>query len=268
MPSPARLRPALLLLAALLPARTVALDAFEIQVYEDDVNLPGHVGLEVHLNYTARGDSEPAYAGEVPPDRVGRATLEPAVGVTEWLELGAYLQTMAYPGGARFGGWKARAKLVVPERFHLPLMLGLNAEIGKVPHAVEQQGWANEFRPIIGWRNADWLLVLNPIFGYALSGPDRFRVDLEPCGKAAWNTQRGFSVGVEYYAGLGFLDALLPVQDQEHLIFGVLDLTAPGRSAASAAAESPWELNLGLGAGLTSGTSRQLVAKAIVGRSF
>ncbi len=256
-------------LAAAAPAR--AIDRFEIQVYEADVNDPGQLGLEAHLNFTARGTRTPEYAGQVPPYQVGRLTLEPAVGVTPWLELGAYLQLMRAPGGdGRFAGTKARAKLVVPESLGLPVFLGLNVEVGRVPRAVEEQRWANEFRPILGWRGGRWLVAVNPIFGYALSGPDRFRPDLEPCGKVAFDTRLGFSVGAEYYASLGFVNDLAPLRDEEHLVFAVVDLVprSPAPAAGSPARGSPWELNVGVGASLTDAPGPHVIAKVIAGRAF
>jgi len=272
---PVRPRHAILLAILLAAGPAAALDRFEIQVYEAEVNEPGQIGLEMHLNYTVKGTRQPGYPGEVPPHRVGRLTLEPAVGVASWLELGVYLQFMLAPGGdARYGGAKARAKMIVPERVResagIPLFLGLNVEIGRVPLAVEQEGWANEFRPIIGWKNDHWLLAFNPIFGYALSGPDRFRVDFEPCAKVAWNTQRGFSLGFEYYAGLGLVgEGFLPLREQEHLLFAVLDLAEPaGHAAGAEARPSPWELNLALGGALTDAAGPHLLVKAIVGRAF
>jgi hypothetical protein len=268
----------LVLVASLAPlASARALDRFEIQVYQAEINDPGQLGLELHLNFTARGVRAPEYPGAVPPDRVARLTLEPAVGVTEWLELGAYLQLAVAPGGdARFGGTKLRAKLVLPERVQralgLPVFLGLNAEIGRIPHAFEQAGWANEFRPIIGWKGDRWLLAVNPIFGYALSGPDRLKVDLEPCAKVSFDTRRGFAVGAEYYAGLGAIaDGFLPRRDQEHLLLGVVDLVPPAaapQAEGSPAHASPWELNVGVGGALTAATGQHLLVKAIVGRAF
>lgn len=268
----------LVLVAALAPlASARALDRFEIQVYQAEINDPGQLGLELHLNYTVRGARAPEYPGEVPPDRVARLTLEPAVGVTEWLELGVYLQFAVAPGGdARFGGTKLRAKLILPERVQralgLPVFLGLNAELGRFPRAFEDAGWASEFRPIVGWKNDRWLVAVNPIFGYALSGPDPLKVDLEPCAKVAFDTQRGFAVGAEYYAGLGFIgDGLLPRRDQEHLVFGVVDLVpaaAAPQAEGSPAHASPWELNVGVGGALTAATGQHFLVKAIVGRAF
>lgn len=254
-----------LLAGAAAPRVAAAGDVFEIQVYEGDLDAPGHFGLELHSNYTIRGVRSPEYRGQVAPDRVGRLTLEPSYGVTDWLELGAYLQGFTAPGGAfQYGGWKARVKLVVPERAGLPVRLGLNMELGRVPLSVERDGWANEFRPIIGWSAGRLSLTVNPIFGYALTGADRFRIELEPAVKASWNTNAGFAVGAEYYAGLGFAGAVLPRAEQEHLAFATFDLVEP----VGAAARSPWEVNVGVGAGFTDVTPQHAVVKMILGREF
>lgn len=250
------------LLLAGFPLAAPALDRFEIQVYQADVNEPGQFGVEVHANYTVKGETVPAYPGEVPPDQVFRLTLEPALGVTRWLELGGYLQAFVSPGGVDYGGFKLRAKLVLPREEEHGFFFGLNMEVGRVPVSVEEHGWANEFRPILGWSDGTWLLDLNPIFGYALSGPDKFRVDLEPAAKVAWNTQAGFALGVEWYAELGYVDALLPASQQSHYLLAALDL-APARGQPG----GPWELNLAAGAGLGA-ADQKLLVKVIVGRGF
>jgi hypothetical protein len=241
-------------------------DLFEIQVYEAEVNDPGQFALEVHTNYTVRGRTLPEYAGEQSPHHVGRLTLEPALGITEYLELGAYLQNMVNADGHYdFAGWKLRTKWVVPGRYTGKFFFGMNVEIGKVPRKVEAEGWANEFRPIAGYYDGTWLIDVNPIIGYALSGPDKLRPDIEPAGKVAWNTQKGFMVGTEYYAGLGYLTDLSPIKRQEHLMFLTVDCANPKGHAGP---ESPWALNVGVGYGLTEATPQRWIVKAIVGRSF
>lgn len=256
----------LLFLLAAAPAK--AGDAFEIQVYQSDINRPGQLALELHSNYIVSGHTQPAYEGEIPAHRLAHFTLEPALGVTEWLELGAYIQMMTGPDGTRFGGFKLRTKFVVPERISGRFMLGINAEIGRVPRAVEAEGWANEFRPILGWYDGRVLVGVNPIFGYSLTGPDRFRPDLEPAAKVGVNTDLGFMLGAEYYAGLGVLTSgLSPLRDQEHLLFATFDLAEPKNRPATAG-ESPWELNVGVGRSLTDATPARWIVKAIVGRAF
>lgn len=258
--------PLLALALTVSPAR--ALDSFEIQVYEDEVNAPGQLGLEVHSNFVFKGQTQPAYEGQLVDQGAARFTLEPALGVTDFFELGMYLQGVGAPDrGFQFGGMKVRGKFVVPKRFELPVFLGLNVELGKVPAIVEQNGWANEFRPIIGYRNG-WVLVdANPIIGYALSGPNAFQPDFEPAGKVAINTQQGFELGVEYYASLGmFQTGFVPLAMQEHVVFGTFDLAKS--ASATGDDESPWEVNVAVGHGLTASTGPEWLVKSIVGRAF
>jgi hypothetical protein len=243
----------------------LAMDKFEIQVYQGEHNDPGQPSIELHSNYTLVGHTVAAYPGETPPDRAARFTLEPALGVTPWMEVGAYLQTMASPtAGAQFGGWKLRTKFIVPERFHLPVTLGINVEVGRVPKSVEEEGWANEFRPIIGAEFGRLGLTFNPLFGFALTGTEAFKPDFEPAFKAKWNTNLGFAVGFEHYAALGRFDqGFVALRRQEHLTFAVLDLEPPVGGTASV-----WELNLAVGRGLTDATPQRWIVKTILGRSF
>jgi len=279
---------ALGLLAGLVTAQAHALDAFEIQVYEAEINRPWHPGLEIHTNYTFSGNKIPEYAGQEVAHHATRLTLEPAIGITDYLEVGAYLQNLVNGAGEyRFSGFKLRTKWVIPRRYTGQFFFGLNAEVGKVPRAIEQAGWANEFRPIAGWYNGHWLFDINPIFGYALSGADKFRPELEPGAKIGYNTQKGFMLGAEYYAGLGYLTQLTtPITEQDHLLFVTFDLAAPAAETALASAlpkaepqttatkaeaaedDGDWELNVGIGRSLTDATPQHWILKTIVGRAF
>jgi hypothetical protein len=246
------------------PAAALPFDPFEIQVYGPDIDAPGEASLELHLNVAWGGTRVPSWPGQVPPGQAGHYTLEPALGVLEWLELGAYLQTFSAPGaGFQWGGWKLRAKTMVPRRLTGAFFAGLNLEVGRFPASVEEDPWGAEIRPILGWSGGVLSVALNPTFGFALSGPDAFRVELGPAVKVEVDTRLGFGVGLEYYATLGFADALPPPSGWEQLLLVVGDLLpAPGRE------EGPWELNLGVGYGLTEATPQRWVVKAIVGRSF
>lgn len=256
------------LVAALVAAAPSAhaLDLFEIQVYQSEVNAPGQVGLELHTNHTLRGQKAEEWDGQVPAHRASRMTLEPAVGVTEWLELGAYFQMLHAPDyGVRYGGSKLRAKMVVPERIAGRGMFGLNIEVGRVPKAVEEDGWANELRPIVGYKDDRFLVSFNPIIGYAFTGPERFRLHFEPALKGWVNTQLGFAVGAEYYAGLGLIDrGFSKLKEQEHLALLAFDLA----EKAGAKEESGWELNVAVGRGFGPSTAQEWLLKTIVGKSF
>jgi hypothetical protein len=260
-----RIRPVIVAATLLAALPAFAMDKFEIQVYQGEHNDPGQASTELHSNYTVRGHEVAAYPGETPPDSVLRLTLEPALGITDWLELGAYLQTMVSPDhGAQFGGWKLRTKIILPARLGLPVVLGINVEIGRVPKAVEEEGWANEFRPIIGLPLGQLTLTFNPLFGFALTGPEAGKPDFEPAGKIKWNTSLGFAFGLEHYAALGRFDqGFVGLRQQEHVTFVAFDLEpAPGQS------ESDWELNVAVGRSLTDATPQRWLVKAIVGRAF
>ena len=74
-----------------LPAHAVLPD--EIQVYTGDINAPGEFGLELHLNTTPSGISEPSYPREVTTPHGWRATAEFSYGLTSSVELGLYVPT-------------------------------------------------------------------------------------------------------------------------------------------------------------------------------
>ena len=57
-------------------------DAFEIQVYDPGINPPLSPGIEVHVNYVARGHTQPDYPGAVPTDQLVHVTFEPSFSIT------------------------------------------------------------------------------------------------------------------------------------------------------------------------------------------
>ena len=250
----------LILLAALAtsgPARAV--DPFEIQVYEGDINDSGQLGLEVHANLVPVGRTTPEPPARVAPDDVFRLTLEPSLGILEWWEIGAYLQMALEPGGpaGHFGGFKLRSKFIVPRRLTGALIVGLNVEVGRGAAVFGATGWDTEFRPILVWAHDRFMVAANPMIGWALSGPDGgLEPDLEPAIKARVDTRLGFGLGLEYYAGIGRLSSPPPLQQQEHILYLAADLL-----------DWSFDANLGLGRGLTEAANDWTV-KAIVGMAF
>jgi hypothetical protein len=60
-------------------------------------------------------------------------------------------------------------------------------------------------------------------------------------------------VGIEYYTDLGPLQHFLPLKEQEHNLYGVVDFKV-----------GDWDVNFGIGRGLTPGSDRWMT-KLIVG---
>ena len=242
----------------LAAGRAWAVDHFEIQVYEGDINRPLQAGLELHTNFVAAGRRTAAFAGEAVPHHTLRTTLEPSLGLREWWELGAYLQLATAPSRseAHFGGWKLRSKFVVPQRRTGAFTLGLNLEVGRGVAVLGSDEWDTEVRPIIAFSHGRWFVALNPIFGWALSGHTSAAPELEPCAKLRFDAGHRLGLGFEYYAGLGRVSDLAALHDQEHFLYLVGDLL-----------DGPIELNAGLGRGLTRASDGWTI-KVIVGRVF
>jgi hypothetical protein len=227
----------------------------EIQVYTDDIDKPGEFGLELHVNTTPSGRSTPDFPREIPPAHGWRFTPEFSYGLTPSVEAGLYLPfVMGLDRGNRFAGPKLRMKwmpLRVDEEGH-GAFAGVNFEYAWISDVLEQTTRALEVRPIIGWRDADWLVALNPILGFDLAGPEKSsKPQFEPSLKVARRMTEGLAAGFEYYAGLGRANDFLPRSQQEHTLYLALDVE-----------RGPWVFNFGIGRGLNGATDRWTV-KAI-----
>jgi hypothetical protein len=238
---------------AAAPAAQAALTD-EVQVYDDSINKPGERGLELHVNTTPSGRTVPAYAGEIPPAHGLRVTSEFSWGLTDTLEGGLYLPTLLDRDNRFYlPGVKLRMKWI-PQRAQESggVFYGLNVELSHVGSRFEASQNALELRPILGYRNADWLVATNPVLGYDLSpGYRRGGFDFSPSLKVSRTVVQGIAVGIETYSELGKLAAFAPRSEREHTLYAAIDVD-----------RGPWVFNFGIGRGLTPVTDRWTV-KAI-----
>ncbi len=239
-----------LALAIFLPAGAArAALPDEIQVYIDDLNDPGQLSLQEHVNTTPVGDADPDYPGESLARHGTRFTSEFAYGLTHDLEAGAYLPLVLEAGGdLRLAGVKLRLKWVPvrPAGDGAGLFAGLNGELSQVQYRFDDNRRAFELRPILGWRDAQWLLAINPVLTVTLQGPDKSQApSFSPQFKVARTVARGIAAGIEYYSELGPISNLDPYSEQQHTLYLALDID-----------RKPWNVNLGIGRGLTVATDR------------
>ena len=245
---------ALALTAALAaaPCRAALQDGIDID--DDGVRQPGEIGLQLHVNTTPSGRNVPDYPGEVPPLHALRLTPEIGWGAAPGVEFTMTLPTVARPhGGYDAAGTRVGVKWV-------PLrpgpgggsFVGIKAEISQLAQRYSQSRTSLETRFIGGWRNADWLLAVNPALGFGLS--PGFRGE-PPTVNLALKVSRGvgegIAGGIEAYSGRGKLGHTLPWQQQDNRIFLAVDVD-----------RGPWVFNAGLGYGLTQAADRWTV-KAI-----
>jgi hypothetical protein len=239
----------------LAPRTALAVDPFEIQVYDGTANAPGVPGIELHTNRVFSGATS-ATPPEVPLHHRTHATLEPSLGILPWWEIGAYLQSALLADGTfEYAGAKVRSKFVSPEGWQPHLRIGANLELSLLPERFDRSRWGTELRPIVAWENDAWIFAANPIVGIAWTGGGlREGPALEPAAMAKLKVRELVAIGVEYYGSLGPLASPSPLREQEHYVYEAVDLlSVPG-----------FELNVGVGEGLT-GESSGVVAKVIVG---
>lgn len=244
--------PALLLTLAAAPAWAALYD--EIQVYDDSINKPGEWGLEVHVNRTLKGRSQPDYPGEIPPSRGLRMTPEISYGVTPTVDVGLYIPLLFESvNQSYYAGPKFRAKwLPIQPGEDGGFFTGINWELATVSKNFEEARNGMEFRPIIGYRDPEWLAVMNPVLSYDITkNHRRGGMSFSPAFKFSKTLAEGVGAGFEYYADLGKLAHAAPRAEQAHALYLVTDLE-----------RGPLGLNFGIGRGLNSATDKWTV-KAI-----
>jgi hypothetical protein len=245
---------------ALAPgSRASAQDLFEIQVYPYLTVPKGRTMVEGHSNYFTTGTLETP-PGEFPLDRQAHATLEVTHGFTDYFECAGYLVTAAHvPGqGTHVVGARIRPRMRFRETPSLFFNISLSAEVGFQRSEFEANTRTLEIRPILEHEEGRLYLSINPVVAKALKGPDaESGPEFEPSAKFAWNVTPIIAAGIEYYAAPGAITHFEPRREQWHLIVPTIDLEV-----------SPdWELNFGIGRGLT-GATAHWVMKSIVGYRF
>jgi hypothetical protein len=247
-----------LLLAPLRPAH--AQGNFEIQVYGSETVAPRSTMIELHSNVAVRGTTRTEDRVR-PTQGAFHETLEVTQGWTPWFETGFYLFTSIQPdGGWEWVGDHVRPRVRAPESWQLPVGLSLSLEVGYQRREFSTDTWTLELRPIIDKKVGGWYASLNPVFGRSLAGAGVKKgrgFEFSPNAKIAYDVTSKVGAGLEYYGGIGPVNAVDPLRQQQHLLFAVVDLDLGPR----------WEFNAGVGFGLTPATDGLLI-KMILGYRF
>jgi len=242
-------------LLAMGPGIAAAALSDEIQVYTDDINAPGERGLELHVNATPKGRSLPDYPGEVVPNHGLRVTPEFSYGLTTTWEAGLYLPAnFDSRGRGELAGAKLRLKwLPVKGGDEGGWFFGANTELSRLQEKFSASRDGLELRIMAGHRSAEWLLAVNPVFGWDLSsGFRKGTPDLSLGIKATRSLSEYVAIGAEYYSDLGTASRILPAREQANTLYAVIDVDLKG-----------WGFNFGVGRALTDAADRYTV-KAIL----
>ncbi len=214
--------------------------------------------IELHSNYTIDGIKDPGN-GVLPSRHAFHETLEYTHGFTPWFETGFYVFSSIQPGrGWEWVGDHIRPRIRIPEEWKWPVGLSLSTEIGYQRRDYSEDTWTWEVRPIIDKQIGRWYLALNPTFGKSLHGENSSHGwDFAPSMKVSYDVTKVIAFGFEYYSGLGPFGEFNRLSEQEHQIMPAIDLNVSPK----------WEINFGVGIGLTSSTD-DLLVKFILGRRF
>jgi hypothetical protein len=246
--------------------RCSAQDNYEIQVYPYETVEPGHTMVELHSNFTIDG-SKQVMDGLYPTNHAEHETVEITHGFTDWFETGFYIFTSIRSGqGWQWVGDHIRPRFRVPPKWHWPVGVSISNELGYQRRQFSVDTWTWEIRPIVdGWAGREiapgiqrWYWSINPTFDRAFHGPDVNQgLVFSPNFKFSYNFTPKIAGGLEYYGSVGPVTGFDPVSEQQHQIFPAVDLNIAPQ----------WEINFGLGVGLTRSTDH-LIAKMILGYRF
>jgi hypothetical protein len=246
------------LLALLCVSSLSAQDNYEIQVYGSDLVSPHATMLELHSNFTFQGSKE-IVNGVLPTNHALHETVEITHGFSDWFETGFYVFTSAKNGyGLDWVGDHIRPRVAIPEKWKWPVGLSLSAEVGYQRPTYSEDKWTVELRPIIDKKTGRWYWAFNPTFDKSLQGLNAGKGwDFSPNVKIAYDFTPKVTGGLEYYGSLGPVTNIDPISDQQQQILPAIDLNLSPK----------WEINFGVGVGVTRGTDHLLV-KSIIGYRF
>ena len=250
------LKAVFLAFAVTIPAR--AQGNYEIQVYGSDLVDPGHTMVELHSNFTIDG-SKTIVDGVDPTNHAEHETVEITHGFNDWFECGFYIFTSITEGQSwQWVGGHIRPRVAVPQKWHWPVGVSISNEIGYQRRQYSVDTWTWEIRPIVDEKIGRWYWSLNPTLDRSFHGESVNQgVVFSPNFKFSYDFMPKIAGGLEYYGAVGPVTGFDAVSQQQHQIFPAIDLNIAPQ----------WEINFGLGVGLT-GATDHLIAKMILGYRF
>ncbi len=229
----------------------------EIQVYTEEMDETGELGLELHVNYVIDGAKTPSYEGGSPSHHMLQTTPEFSYGISPNLEAGLYLPVAREADGAWYGnGLRLRMKYMASREAGNSVFWGLNTEYGYTNHRVAESEWGMEIRPIVGMHTEQWLVSFNPIMTLDFSNGLSRKPHFEPALKMTHKVHEGIDAGLEYYGEYGYLNDILPASERVNYLVAVMDV-----------AISDSGFNLGIGRGNSNATDTW-ITKGIIAFSF
>jgi hypothetical protein len=250
-------RAAIVLALVAVPV-TVFAQTDEIQVYDAEIAEQGVFNLMIHTNFTPIGRTAPDYPGAIIPNHSVNGAAEWAYGVTDWFEQGLYMPVWSPYSEGRGGtinGFKIRELFVRPHAKDHKFFYGVNFEFSVNYYYWESKRFTSEVRPIVGVHLHPVDVVFNPIVDTNYTGGFG-NLEFVPATRVAYNFNDQWAAAVEEYADMGPLRQFLPVNNQFHEVWAVMDH-----------AGKTWSVETGIGFGVTGGADR-ITLKLMISRDL
>lgn len=186
-------------IAFVAPARLLAQDPFEFEVFTPATAAPGETELGINTNYVATGNK--AFDGPfAPTDHQTRLAIELGHGLTRSVEVAAYALLAKQSGsGVDWAGWRLRTRVRAPEAWRLPVKLGVNIEVEGTHILYGEHKHALEIAPIVAWQQGRLALTLDLPFARGLGGGGTQEFEFEPKASANLMVARAVTLTTEYY---------------------------------------------------------------------
>ncbi len=230
----------------------------EIQVYDAAIAEPGVFNVMTHFNFTPIGRKIPDYPGAIIPNDSFQTTVEWAYGVTSWFEQGLYLPVTTPHStnhGGTIDGFKLRELFVRPHADEHKFFYGVNFEFSVNHHYWETRTITSEVRPIVGLHLKPWDFIFNPIVDTDYTGGFK-NLQFNPGTRIAYNFNDQWAVAAEEYDGFGPLHDFVPISEQFHEVWAVMDHNAKFVN-----------IEAGVGVGYSAGADR-LTFKLMISRDL
>ncbi len=230
----------------------------EIQVYDAAIAPTGVFNLMIHSNFTPIGRKSPDFPGGIIPNDSFNGTAEWAYGVAPWFEQGLYLPVYSLHStgrGATINGFKIRELFVRPHADERTFFYGVNFEFSVNALYWEPSRVSSEIRTIVGLHLRRVDLIYNPIFDTDYKGGFG-NLEFVPSGRVAYNLNKQWAVAAEEYDDFGPLRNFVPLHDQFHEVWAVMDHSSKFL-----------DVEAGVGVGLTAGSDR-LTFKLMLSRDL
>src|SRR5580693_7067478 len=197
----------------------------EIQVYDAEIEDHHKFNVMVHNNFTPAGRTTPDFPGGIIPNHSDNGAVERAYGVADWFEQGLYFPVYsAYsPGrGGSLNGFKIRELFVLPHAHDRKFFYGVNFEFSVNYLYWESKRITSEVRPIVGLHLHPVDIVFNPIVDTDYTGGFG-NLEFVPATRIAYNVNDKWAAAIEEYSDDGPLRKFLPMHDQFHEVWAVMD---------------------------------------------